>query len=229
MASTRPANGPAPIDCRPALRTIAAIEGGNTMSSTRRAFVLGLGFASLGGILAACGGSAPAPTQPPAKPAESKPAAPAPTTAPAAAPTTAPAAAPTTAPAAAGSRARAPKPAAAAPAKTGPAFELIHWSSLTASDGEVWEQLVQNANKANEGKFVVKKDTIPGDQINVKILSSVAAGQAPDFGWADAGRRKGWVKQGVIVPVEDHLKGAGLDSGDFTQGTLDLCKYDGKQ
>ena len=31
------------------------------------------------------------------------------------------------------------------------------------------------------------------------------------------------------MPVEDHLKGAGLDSADFTAGTLDLCKYDGKQ
>lgn len=122
----------------------------------------------------------------------------------------------------------APKPAAAAPAKTGGAFELIHWSTLTASDGEVWEQMVQNANKANEGKFVIKKDTVPGDQIAVKILSSVAAGQAPDFGWADAGRRKGWVKQGVIVPQDDHLKAAGLDLGDFTAGTLDLVKYDGK-
>lgn len=107
-------------------------------------------------------------------------------------------------------------------------MELIHWSSLTASDGEIWEQVIQNANKANEGKFVIKKDTVPGDQINVKILSGVAASQAPDFGWGNVGRRKGWVKQGVVVPMDDHLKASGINLEDFTKGTLDLAKYEGK-
>jgi ABC-type glycerol-3-phosphate transport system substrate-binding protein len=197
------------------------------MKLTRRSFVIGVGLTGLGGVLAACGAAAPT-----AAPAAATPA-PAPTTAPAAKPAepTKPAAAaePTKPAAAAATKpAEAPKPAAAAPAKSGPAMELIHWSSLTASDGEIWEQVIQSANKANEGKFTIKKDTIPGDQINVKILSSVAAGQAPDFGWANTGRRLDWVKKEVIVPMDDHLKAAGLSTDDFTAGTLDLAKYSGK-
>ncbi|HEY3111498.1 MAG TPA: hypothetical protein VGL23_22265, partial [Chloroflexota bacterium] len=180
------------------------------MSSTRRSFVLGLGIAGLGGLLAACG-QAPAPTQAPAKAAEPA--------KPAEAPKPAEPAKPT----------EAPKPAAAAPAKTGPAMELIHWSSLTASDGEVWEVMIQNANKANEGKWVIKKDTIPGDQIDAKILAAVAADQGPDFGWKNAGQQVGWIKQGVIVPQEDHLKAAGLNFDDFTKESLELARYEGKQ
>ena len=138
------------------------------MSSTRRSFVLGLGIAGLGGLLAACGGSRATPTAAPAKPADAgqasrgdqagrpRPRPPRPRP-----PTTAAAAA-AKPPAEAAKPTEAPKPAAAAPAKTGPAVELIHWSSLTASDGEVWEQMVQNANKANEGKFVDQEGHDPG-------------------------------------------------------------------
>jgi ABC-type glycerol-3-phosphate transport system substrate-binding protein len=194
---------------------------------TRRRFVFGASVAGLAGLLAACG--APATPTPAPKPAEPpKPAAPA-----AAAPTTAPAAptkpAEAPKPAEAAKPTEAPKPAAAAPAKTGPAMELIHWSSLTASDGEVWEQVIQNANKANEGKWVIKKDTIPSDQLSVKILSSVATGQAPDFGWKNAGQQVDWIKKSVVVPMDDHLKAAGLNFDDFTKESLDLSRFEGKQ
>src|SRR5262249_36394571 len=149
---------------------------GNPMPLTRRRFVFGIGVAGAGALLAACSSASPTavpPTAAPAKPAEApkpteapKPAAAAPEpTKPAAAapaPTPAPAPAPTTAPA-----------AAAAPAKTGGVPEIIHWSSLTASDGEVWEVVIQNANKANEGKWVIKKDTV-ADAIDAKTLAAVA-------------------------------------------------------
>ena len=207
------------------------------MVMTRRMFTLGLGLAGLSGVLAACGAPATptaAPTTVPAKPAEAtKPAAPA-AAAPVAAPTTAPApaapAAAATKPAAAAKPTEAAKPAAAAvPAKTGPAMELIHWSTLTASDGEVWETVIQNANKANEGKFVIKKDTIPGEQMDAKILAGVAAGQAPDFGWKNAGQQVDWIKKGVVQPLDDYLKSAGLNLDDFTKESLDLSRYGGKQ
>jgi multiple sugar transport system substrate-binding protein len=89
--------------------------------------------------------------------------------------------------------------------------------------------MIQNANKANEGKWIIKKDTIPGDQIDAKILAAVAADQGPDFGWKNAGQQVGWIKQGVIVPQDDHLKAAGLNFDDFTKESLELARYEGKQ
>jgi ABC-type glycerol-3-phosphate transport system substrate-binding protein len=176
-------------------------------STTRRSFIGGLFLVGTASLLQACGPAAPSP------------AAPAPTSAPAAtatSPPSQPATAPTSAPA-----------ATSAPA-SGPEVKLSHWSSLTASDAEIWDKVITSANQANTGKFQIAKETIPGDQIDVKILAGVASGSAPDFGWTDAGLRLGMVKKGVIVPQDDVLKGVGLDFTDFTEGTIDQTKYDGK-
>jgi ABC-type glycerol-3-phosphate transport system substrate-binding protein len=184
---------------------------------SRRTTLRWVGGLGAAGLLAACGGAPASPTAAPKAAEPTKPAAAAPTTAPAAAPTTAPAAAPTTAPAAA-------KPAAGA----GQAFELVHWSWLTASDGEIWQQNIANFNKENAGKLQLKMDVIPSDQYGVKVLAGVAASTAPDFGWGNVGERREWQQKGVTVAMDDYLKGAGLDLADFTEGTLDSAKYDGK-
>jgi ABC-type glycerol-3-phosphate transport system substrate-binding protein len=133
----------------------------------------------------------------------------------------APAPSPTAAPAA-------PKAAATPPPAAGQAFELIHWSWLTASDGEIWQKNIENFNKENAGKLQIKMDVLPSDQYGVKVLAGVAANTAPDFGWGNAGARREWQQKGVTVAMDDYLKGANLDFADFTEGTLERAKYDGK-
>jgi ABC-type glycerol-3-phosphate transport system substrate-binding protein len=158
------------------------------------------------GILAAC--SAPSSTAPPA--------------APAAAPTSAPqqpAAAATAAPAAA-----APTQAPAAGGKT---TEIVHWSWLTASDGEVWQQMIDSFNAANKNLHI-SLEVVPDDQYGTKILSSAATGNAPDFGWGTADLRADWFKKGVVVPIDDVVKQVGLDLTDFNDLPLQRAKYGGK-
>src|SRR5437016_365276 len=93
----------------------------------RAALKLLAGVGTLG-LFAACSpSSSPPPAAAPT--AASKPPAPAATSAPAAAG----AAAPTTAPAAGGTT-----------------KEIVHWSWLTASDGEVWQQMIDSFNTANK-------------------------------------------------------------------------------
>ena len=68
------------------------------------------------------------------------------------------------------------------------ATELIHWSWLAASDGEVWAQMIQAFNDAHKDKGVqIKMEVVAEDQYNTKILAAAASGQAPDFGWGTAG------------------------------------------
>jgi ABC-type glycerol-3-phosphate transport system substrate-binding protein len=146
-----------------------------------------------------------------------------------------PAAAPTTAPTSAP-----PKPAAAttsppaaapttAPATGGKTTEIVHWSWLTASDGEVWQQMIDSFNTANQDKGLqIAMEVVPDDQYGTKVLSSAATGNAPDFGWGTAGLRADWVKKGVVVPMDDLVKQVGLDLTDFNDLSIQRSKYGGK-
>src|SRR5260221_887210 len=68
--------------------------------------------------------------------------------------------------------------------------ELLHWSWLTASDGEVWQQMIDAFNAENKTKGVqIKMEGIPEEQYSTKLLAATATGRAPDFGWGTAGPR----------------------------------------
>src|SRR5712691_1910913 len=57
----------------------------------------------------------------------------------------------------------------------GKPVELVHWSWLTASDGEVWKQMIDNYNAANKDKGVqIRMEVVPDDQYGTKVLSSAA-------------------------------------------------------
>jgi ABC-type glycerol-3-phosphate transport system substrate-binding protein len=105
-------------------------------------------------------------------------------------------------------------------------IELIHWSWLTASDGEVWAQSINDFNAAYKDKGIqIKMDVIGFDEFNTKVLAGVAAGQAPDFGWGSGGLRSQWIKDGVVVPLDDVVSKVGLDLGDFTESSLKSSRY----
>jgi ABC-type glycerol-3-phosphate transport system substrate-binding protein len=177
------------------------------MSTTlhRRGALKLIGGVATLGLLAACSApSSPAPTAAPAAPAK-------------------PAAAATSAPAAA------PAAPTAAPAAGGKTTELVHWSWLTASDGEVWQQMIDAFNAANKDKGLqIAMEVVPDDQYGTKILASAATGNAPDFGWGTAGLRADWVKKGVVLPMDDVVKQVGLDLADFNDLPLQRAKYGGK-
>ena len=95
-------------------------------------------------------------------------------------------------------------------------IELVHWSWLAASDGEVWAKMIQNFNDAHKDKGVqIRMEVIPEDQYPTKVLASAVTGQAPDFGWGTAGLRAKFAKEEVTVPLDDLAKQVGLDLSDF--------------
>lgn len=116
-----------------------------------------------------------------------------------------------------------------APAVIGKDLELVHWSWLTASDGEVWKQMIDDFNAAHKGKGLqVRMEVVPDDQYGTKVLSAAATGGAPDFGWGTAGLRADWVKKGVVLTIDDIMKKAGLNFGDFYAPLLGASRYGGK-
>lgn len=98
---------------------------------------------------------------------------------------------------------------------------MLHWSWLSASDAKVWQQMIDAFNVAHKGGVQIQSETIPDyNQYKTKVVAGVATGHAPDFGWNTAGQQSQWVKEGVIVPLDDLAKKANLDLTDFNARAL---------
>ena len=85
--------------------------------------------------------------------------------------------------------------------------EIVHWSWLAASDGEVWGKMIDAFNEAHKGKGVqIRMELVPEEQYVTKVLAASVTGKAPDFGWGTAGVRAKMAKDGVIVPLDELIK-----------------------
>lgn len=104
--------------------------------------------------------------------------------------------------------------------------EIVHWSWLAASDGEIWAKMVDGFNQAHAGKGVkIRMELVPEEQYVTKVLASAATGRAPDFGWGTAGLRAKMAKDGVVVPLDEPAKQAGLDLDDFDPFAIQQARY----
>lgn len=102
--------------------------------------------------------------------------------------------------------------------------ELVHWSWLAASDGEVWDKMIKAFNAANQD-VQIKMELVEEEQYNTKLLAAAATGRAPDFGWGTAGQRARWAKDGVLVKLDDLVKSSGLDLADFSAFSIESARY----
>lgn len=116
--------------------------------------------------------------------------------------------------------------------KPSPAFsqsspiELVHWSWLSASDGEVWGKMIEAFNEVHKDKGVsIRLEVIPFDQYVTKVLASSVTGKVPDFGWGDAGERAAMVRDDVVLPLDQMASDAGLDLSDFDEPLLESMRY----
>ena len=102
--------------------------------------------------------------------------------------------------------------------------EILHWSWLAASDGEVWQKCIEAFNAAHND-VRIRMELVPDEQYATKILAAAVTGRAPDFGWGTAGLRARMAKEGVIIPLDDLAKSVGLDLGDFSAFSIKSARY----
>jgi ABC-type glycerol-3-phosphate transport system substrate-binding protein len=108
----------------------------------------------------------------------------------------------------------------------GATTEVVHWSWLAASDGEVWGKMIDNFNDAHKDRGIqIKLELVPEEQYVTKVLASVATGRAPDFGWGTAGKGAQLARDGVTVPLDDLIRDGDLDLGDFTDLAVNAARY----
>lgn len=105
-------------------------------------------------------------------------------------------------------------------------IEIVHWSWLAASDGEVWAEMIDAFNAAHKSSGVqIRMELVPEEQYVTKVLAAVATGQAPDFGWGTAGKGAALARDEVIVPLDDAAKQVGLDLADFSAASITASRY----
>jgi ABC-type glycerol-3-phosphate transport system substrate-binding protein len=115
---------------------------------------------------------------------------------------------------------------AARPAIAADPVEIVHWSWLAASDGEVWAKMIDAFNDAHKDKGVkIRMEVVPEEQYVTKVLAAAATGKAPDFGWGTAGKAAGMARDEVTVPLDDLAKQVGLDLSDFSDASLTASRY----
>jgi ABC-type glycerol-3-phosphate transport system substrate-binding protein len=102
--------------------------------------------------------------------------------------------------------------------------EIVHWSWLSASDGEVWQKMIDAFNAAHKD-VQIKMEVVPEEQYTTKILGAAATGRAPDFGWGTAGQHAKMAHDGVIIPLDDLVKKSGLDLADFSDFSIKSGRY----
>lgn len=104
--------------------------------------------------------------------------------------------------------------------------EIVHWSWLAASDGEVWGKMIDSFNEAHKDENVrIRMELVPEEQYVTKVLAATATGRAPDFGWGTAGKGAALAKDGVTVPLDDLIAETGLEIGDFTESSIAASRY----
>src|SRR5262249_61023554 len=110
--------------------------------------------------------------------------------------------------------------------------EIVHWSWLAASDGEVWQKMIDAFNDAHKDKGVqIRMEVVPEEQYVTKVLAASATGKAPDFGWGTAGKGAQLARDNVTVPLDDLINASGLDIADFSASSVAGArhpKYDNK-
>ena len=86
--------------------------------------------------------------------------------------------------------------------------------------------MIEAFNEAHKDKGVqIKMEVVPEEQYVTKVLAAAATGKAPDFGWGTAGQRAKMAQDGVIVPLDDLAKEAGLDLADFSDFSIKQARY----
>ena len=111
-------------------------------------------------------------------------------------------------------------------ARAGNPIEIIHWSWLAASDGEVWAKMIAAFNETHKDKGIqIKMEVVPEEQYVTKVLAAAATGKAPDFGWGTAGKGAQLARDEVVVPLDDLAGKVGLDLADFSAYSVTAARY----
>ena len=104
---------------------------------------------------------------------------------------------------------------------------LQFWHHLTASDGEVFNALLDNFN-ATHTNIKIEYRTMADEELPTKIAAAVATGNPPDIGFRMMADITRWYNDGAVLALDDVMKTAGLSLKDFLPDSIATSTYKGK-
>jgi multiple sugar transport system substrate-binding protein len=110
---------------------------------------------------------------------------------------------------------------------SGDKITLQLWHHLTASDGEVFNALLDKFNSTHTN-IQIEYRTMPDEELPTKIAAAIATGEPPDIGFRMMSDITRWYNDGAIVPLDDLMKAARLNLKDFIPDYLTTSTYQGK-
>jgi len=94
------------------------------------------------------------------------------------------------------------------------------------AEDEIGSVRLDEAKKALGSKVKVK--LIKGDLDIQQFLNSVASGKPPEVVYADRNQIGTFAARGAIIPLDDCIRGEGIDTSVFRKPALDQVTFDGK-
>ncbi|MGO2083400.1 ABC transporter substrate-binding protein [Vagococcus sp.] len=105
----------------------------------------------------------------------------------------------------------------------------VQFSDETA-EGKAWQEIVDNFNEENKGKYKVTTEFIPrsgsGGGYEDKVNAAITTNTLPDVITVDGPNTAAYAKSGVLAPLDDYLKDADMD--DVLDSIKQQGTYDGK-
>ncbi|THF72878.1 ABC transporter substrate-binding protein [Cohnella fermenti] len=109
----------------------------------------------------------------------------------------------------------------------GKQVSISFWNTFTGSDADTLKEIVNDYNKANEGKYEVKMDIMPADQFGQKLPPSIATGTAPSLVALSSSGAAAYIQNGSIEPVDDFYSVDGVNRDDFEESAVKLGESNG--
>jgi len=106
---------------------------------------------------------------------------------------------------------------------------LEFWNGFTGPDGNDMKKIVDEFNKSQAGKVEVKTQTMKWDQFYDKIRTVVNSGNAPDVAVMHLDQMPRMASKGLLTPLDELIKDAGLKKEDFIPQVWEAGMWDGKR
>lgn len=115
---------------------------------------------------------------------------------------------------------------AAQPASEAP-IELQFYAGFTGPDGDILEEMLKQWNTENPTMKVVLT-RLQWTPLFEKLVTQAKAGTPPDLLALNAPDMGQWIDLGLLAPVDDLVKNAGLKKADFSAKAWENAQYKGK-
>jgi multiple sugar transport system substrate-binding protein len=108
--------------------------------------------------------------------------------------------------------------------------EVVFWNLWSGGDGAVLKKIVDKFNSTNADGIKIIPLTQDWGQYYTKLRTAVLGNQSPDLAMSHVTRVLELQTDGVIIPIDDALKTAGInvDFSNYTSDVLPNCQIDGK-